>query len=176
MHAFSEGGSNKAVELAEAYYSTTGTRLPCSALCLDSTLGHPRYLRLCNALQRSLPPSPILRSAGIVLGGACLGGIWTLYACIIGFSRNVVSQTRARIVDPQIWDLSAPRCYLYSEADKLIDFRDIQEHVRGALLQGTPLMDICFEGSDHCKHAAQDPDRYWRAVMMTWQRQSTGET
>jgi hypothetical protein len=170
VHAFSEGGSNKAVELAEAYYSTTGTRLPCSALCLDSTPGHPRYLRLCNALKKSLPPIPILNCTGLFIGSALLGGIWILYTCIRGFDNNVISRTRRRLQDPKHWNPSAPRCYFYSKGDKLIAWTDVKEHMGEAMRSGAPVLDVCFEDSAHCKHAAQHPERYWGAVALTWKR------
>ncbi|KAF2437974.1 DUF829-domain-containing protein [Karstenula rhodostoma CBS 690.94] len=175
VHAFSEGGSNKAVELAEAYYNTTGTRLPCSALCLDSTPGHPRYLRLCNALKKSLPPIPILNCTGLFVGSALLGGIWILYCCIKGPDNNVISRTRRRLQDPDHWDPAAPRCYFYSKGDELISWRDVREHVGEVVRSGAPVMDVCFEDSAHCKHAAQHPDRYWGAVALTWKRTCLSE-
>lgn len=170
VHAFSEGGSNKAVELAEAYYNTTSTKLPCSALCLDSTPGHPRYLRLCNALKKSLPPIPILNCTGLFVGSALLGGIWILYKCIKGYDNNVISRTRRRLQDPNHWDQSAPRCYFYSKGDHLIAWKDVREHLGDAVRSGAPVMDVCFEDSAHCKHAAKHPDRYWGAVALTWKR------
>ncbi|KAF2877539.1 hypothetical protein BDV95DRAFT_151289 [Massariosphaeria phaeospora] len=170
IHVFSEGGSNKAVELAEAYFNTTGNRLPCSALCLDSAPGHPRYLRLCNALRLSLPTHPILNCTGLVVGGVILGAIWFFYRGFKGSHNNVISKTRRRIVDPLAWDLAVPRCYLYSHTDALIASHDVQEHTREALEKGVPLMEVCFEKSAHCKHAAEDPGKYWDAVELTWRR------
>lgn len=170
IHVFSEGGCNKAVEFAEAYHSYTGSRLPCTALCLDSTPGHPRYRRLCNALGKSLPPNPILKSTGLLLGSVFLGGVWVLFKCFFGTSNNVISMTRGRIMDESVWDISAPRCYLYSPADELIDWRDIREHISEAAERGVPTLDVCFKDSAHCKHAAEDPDWYWNSVMLTWRQ------
>ena len=170
VHAFSEGGSNKAVEFAEAYHTITGTRLPCTSLCLDSTLGHPRYLRMCNALRKSLPPSPVLRGVGLLFGGAFLGVMWTLYCCFIGYFNNCISRTRGRIIDPQFWDPLTPRCYLYSEADEVIDSRDIREHIEESAALDIPVMDVHFEGSDHCRHVVENPERYWNAVLQNWPR------
>ncbi|KAJ4360532.1 uncharacterized protein N0V89_001097 [Didymosphaeria variabile] len=170
LHAFSEGGSNKAVELAEAYCDTTGMKLPCSALCLDSTPGHPRYLRLCNALKKSLPPIPILNCTGLLVGSTLLGGIWILYKFIKGYENNVISSTRRRLQDSNRWDVTAPRCYFYSKGDELIAWKDIREHLGEAVRSGAPVMDVCFQDSAHCKHAAQYPDRYWGAVALTWKR------
>lgn len=169
VHAFSEGGSNKATEFAEAYYTITGTRLPCSALCLDSTPGHPRYLRLCNALQKSLPPNPIFKYTALCLGGALIGVRWGLYY-IQGFQGNVISRTRSKVIDERFWDPAAPRCYLYSRDDDLVSWQDVREHAMESLEKGLPVMDIFFENSAHCKHSTEDPDRYWGAVMMTWRR------
>ncbi|KAF2114258.1 hypothetical protein BDV96DRAFT_453290, partial [Lophiotrema nucula] len=168
IHVFSEGGSNKAVEFAEAYQRTTGSRLPCSALCLDSTPGHPRFFRLCSALRKSLPRFRILRASGLVIGSAVLGGIWITYSVFKGAENNVISTTRRRFMDDKYWDMEAPRCYLYSKADELIAWQDVQEHATEARYRGVPVVEECFEKSAHCKHAAKDPTRYWGAVEETW--------
>jgi hypothetical protein len=169
MHTFSEGGSNKACELAEAYFTITGKRLPISALCFDSTPGHPRYLRLCNALNKSLPPIPVLRHTGLLLGSAVLGAIWISYRVFKGPENNVITRTRRRLLDPAHFDLSAPRCYLYSKDDTLIAWQDVCEHAGESKGKGIPVQEELFEGSGHVGHARQEPERYWRAVMATWQ-------
>jgi hypothetical protein len=174
MHVFSEGGSNKACELAEAYFAVTGKRLPVSALCFDSTPGHPRYLRLCNALNKSLPKVPLLRHTGMVLGSAVLGAIWITYCVFKGFENNVITKTRRRLLDPTHFDLSAPRCYLYSEKDALIAWQDVHEHASESVLRGIPVQEVLFEESGHVGHAKMEPGRYWRAVEETWR--SAGAT
>ena len=67
VHCPSDGGSNKAVEFAEAYHSRTGEKLPCRALCLDSTPGHLRYLNYAAAFQKSLPQNTIVRYFDLLL-------------------------------------------------------------------------------------------------------------
>lgn len=168
MHVFSEGGSNKACELAEAYYTTTGKRLPVSALCLDSTPGHPRYLRLCKALNKSLPHIPVLRHTGLVFGSAALGALWLTYHLVKGSENNVITRTRRRLLDPKHFDLSAPRCYLYSKEDALIAWQDVCEHATESSHLGVPVTEELFEGGGHVGHARQEPERYWNAVMCTW--------
>jgi hypothetical protein len=168
MHVFSEGGSNKACELAEAYLNTTGKRLPISALCFDSTPGHPRFRRLCNALSKSLPQVPVLRHAGLLVGSAVLGTIWITYTAFKGRENNVISKTRRRLLDPTHFDLLTPRCYLFSEDDALIAWQDVREHAEESMDNGVPVKQVLFEGSGHVGHARQEPDRYWDAVMATW--------
>jgi hypothetical protein len=168
LHVFSEGGSNKACELAEAYYNITSTRLPVSALCCDSTPGHPRYLRLCNALNKSLPQIRVLRHTGLLFGSAVLGCIWILYVGVKGCENNVITRTRRRLQDPKHFDLTTPRCYLYSRNDDLIAWQDVQEHAEESMDQNIPVTQVLFEHSGHVGHAKQEPERYWNAVMATW--------
>jgi hypothetical protein len=175
LHVFSEGGSNKACELAEAHYNVTRTRLPVSALFLDSTPGHPRFLRLCEALNKSLPQIPVLRHIAIIFASAMLGCIWILYTGIKGFENNVISRTRRRINDPLYFDPTAPRCYLYSKSDTLIAWQDVYEHMEQSASAGIPVTDVQFENSGHVGHAKEEPRRYWDAVFATWQEAQTME-
>jgi hypothetical protein len=168
LHVFSEGGSNKACELAEAYLHTTHTRLPAAALCLDSTPGHARYLRLCSALNKSLPRVPVLRHAGLLCGSAVLGVMWLSYKLVRGMENNVITRTRRRLLDRESFHLGAPRCYLYSRSDALIASRDVSEHARDSAQQGVPVREVVFEGSGHVGHARAEPGRYWGAVVATW--------
>jgi hypothetical protein len=172
LHVFSEGGSNKACELAEAYFNTTRTRLPVAALCFDSTPGHPRYLRLCNALNKSLPQVPVLRHTGLLFGSAVLGVLWISYKFVKGAENNVITRTRRRLLDPEHFDLKAPRCYLYSRDDTLIAWQDVREHAEESTQQGVPVREVVFEGSGHVGHARAEPSQYWSAVMATWESAS----
>jgi hypothetical protein len=169
LHVFSEGGSNKACELAEAYYNITATRLPVSALCFDSTPGHPRYLRLCQALNKSLPQIPVLRHVAIIFASMTLGIIWILYTGIKGYENNVISRTRRRLQDPVYFDPNAPRCYLYSKGDCLISWEDVQEHAEESVRADMCVEEVLFEDSGHVGHAKEEPGRYWDAVLATWQ-------
>lgn len=168
MHVFSEGGSNKACELAMAYQHTTGTRLPISALYLDSTPGHPRYLRLCSALAKSFPPIPVLRQLATVIATLILGIIWSLYLIFVGSENNIISRSRRQLLDPKFFDLQAPRCYLYSKGDALIAWQDIYEHAGESMEHSGCVTEVIFEHSDHVDHARQEPSRYWDAVVTVW--------
>ncbi|KAH7130417.1 hypothetical protein B0J11DRAFT_392040, partial [Dendryphion nanum] len=170
VHAFSEGGSNKATELAEVYRIKTGQRLPCAALCLDSTPGMPRYLRLCDALRKSLPPNPIIRWAGIAFGSLVLGGVWMIWRGFKGTENNPVTRTRGRLNDDTFWDLHAPRSYLFSRNDAIIAWQDIHEHAQESRRKGVEVFETMFESSAHCNHTVEDPTRYWFSVWLTWKQ------
>jgi hypothetical protein len=170
MHVFSEGGSNKACELATAYLSTTGTRLPLAALYLDSTPGHPRYLRLCSALAKSFPPIPVLKQLATIIATVILGLIWILYHVVIGYANNPVTKSRSQLLDPKLFDLTTPRCYLYSKNDALIAWQDIYEHAGESMEQSGSVTEIIFETSGHVDHARQEPERYWDALTTVWRQ------
>ncbi|KAF2999771.1 hypothetical protein E8E13_005416 [Curvularia kusanoi] len=168
MHVFSEGGNNKACELATAYQRSTGTRLPLSALYLDSTPGHPRYLRLCSALAKSFPPIPVIKQLATVIATIMLGLVWILYHGFVGYENNPVTKSRKQLLDPGLFDLQVPRCYLYSKADALISWLDIYEHAGESMEHSGCVTEVIFENSDHVDHARAEPTRYWDAVTSVW--------
>ena len=120
MHVFSKGGSNKACELAEAYYNTTSQQLPVFAFCFYSTPGFLRYFYHCNALNNSLPAIPVFQLISFLFDSAVLRAIWITYAVFKGLERNVVPRTRQQILDETYFGHTILRCYLYSKEDALI--------------------------------------------------------
>jgi hypothetical protein len=168
MHVFSEGGSNKACELAEAYLTKEKSPLPVSALILDSTPGRPSFRRLCDAASRSISPIPCFRVASLPLCYVMVGIIWVVYCCIKGFEKNIISMTRKRLLNDEVWDLNAPRCYIYSMSDDLIDYRDIETHAEASKGYHIPFTLQKFETSGHVMHAKLHEHAYWGAVWDTW--------
>lgn len=128
----------------------------------------PHYLAYCDAFRKCLPFDPFVQFAGFFLSYVIVGVFWILYLLIIGFKNNVISRTRERLEDGRYWDLSIPRCYLYSEADALITWRDVREHALQARRKGSPMTLVQFKDSMHCAHIREDEDVYWDAVLETW--------
>ncbi|KAI0573214.1 Indole-diterpene biosynthesis protein [Pyrenophora tritici-repentis] len=173
MHVFSDGGSNKACELAEAFKSENKSCLPVKVLCLDSTPGKPHYRRLCKAFSKVLPPLPMMRPVGLVLGSIVIGSKWIFYDCIKGFEQNVMSRTRKRLLDGQLWDPSASRLYLYSKGDALVSSHDIYTHAKESEEKGIPVFTKEFKESRHVRHG-KDEAEYWPEIQNTWEnRMST---
>jgi hypothetical protein len=168
MHVFSEGGSNKACELAEAYLTEKEFRLPVSALILDSTPGLPHFRRLCNAASRSISPIPCTRVVSLLLSYVAVGTIWVAYRGIKGFENNIISMTRERLLNDRMWDLNAPRCYVYSEKDALVAPEDVEAHAISIKYSGTIILQK-FDKSKHVNHARSYETAYWDAVWYTWE-------
>lgn len=114
LHIFSEGGANKGCKLATAYRAATGTYLPISAIYLDSTPGHPHFLRLYSALAKSFPPTPALEQLATVVVFVVSGLVWVVYHVFVGYENNPVSRSRKQLLDPELFGLMVPRCYVYS--------------------------------------------------------------
>lgn len=172
MHAFSEGGSNKATLLAEAYHGYSGgVRLPVDALCLDSTPGNPSFTRLRNALDKSLQPQPLLKYAGMPIGTAVIAGKFVYYTLFRSFENNPISKTRRQLLNSMYFQPRAPRCYLYSKSDAIVSWEGIQQHMRDASNKDIPITDAMFDGTEHCRHArGRDYVRYWQLVVLTWDK------
>jgi hypothetical protein len=168
LHIFSEGGANKACELGIAYHAVTGRQFPISVMCLDSTPGHPRFLRLCSALAKSLPPIPVLKQFATVIAVVVLGLVWTAYHVFKGYENNPVSQSRKQLLDPELFALTVPRCYLYSKSDALVAWQDIYEHASDLIKQDGCVTETIFEASQHVSHAKTESRRYWDTVRTVW--------
>jgi hypothetical protein len=170
VHCFSDGGSNKAVEFAEAYHTRTGHKLPCHALCLDSTPGYPRYLNYASAFQKSLPQNIIVRYFGLVFGLLVLAILWFAYCTLIGFEKNVICETRRRLEDERFWSpRTTPRGYFYSKRDNMIYWKDVEEHGVEAREKGVQTTLVRFTESGHCGHVLEDEGRYWGGVREVWE-------
>jgi hypothetical protein len=171
IHAFSEGGSNKATLLAESYHAHSGgCRLPVNALCLDSTPGRPNFERLRNALNKSLQPQPLLRHVGIIIGTLVIAGKFAYYTLSSNYDNNPISKTRRQLLNPTYFNPEAPRCYLYSESDLMVAWEDIKQHVRESTDKDIPVTEVMFEDTEHCKHVRGDGNRYWESVTQTWRK------
>jgi hypothetical protein len=168
LHVFSEGGANKACELGIAYHAVTGRQFPISAMCLDSTPGHPRFLRLCSALAKSFPPIPVLKQFAAVIAIVVLGLAWAAYHIFKGYENNPVSRSRKQLLDPRLFALTVPRCYLYSKSDALVAWQDIYEHASDLIKRDGCVTETIFEDSEHVSHAKTESRRYWDTVRTVW--------
>lgn len=63
------------------------------------------------------------------------------------------------------------RVYVYSRADRLVDWRDVEEHAARAREGGFEEVRLEeFEGTAHVAHVRGDEGRYWGVVREAWDR------
>ncbi|KAK3385335.1 hypothetical protein B0H63DRAFT_501335 [Podospora didyma] len=173
LHAFSEGGAHKSVCLAQAYQQRTGLRLPIGAFVFDSTPGTPRYKSNVAAFQRALPQNPVAQAVGLPVSASVLGVTWVLFSVFVGYDNNLISKTRRALNDEKLWNVvGVPRTYLFSEADDLICWKDVEAHgVMSARPEvGVKSLLVRFKDTGHCGHARGGNEKlYWEAVKRTWE-------
>ncbi|KAK1995828.1 hypothetical protein LX36DRAFT_148422 [Colletotrichum falcatum] len=177
LHAFSEGGSNKAVCLARAYLAATGLRLPVGGFVFDSTPGRPRFSSNLAAFKRSLPANRAVRAVGLPVGVVILGMVYGTCHVVKGSENNVISLTRAALNDDTLWDVvGAPRTYIFSDADDLIACQDIVDHAYESVQRlGIESCLVRYKKSGHCNHVRENEHEYWAAVTRTWEEQYVGQ-
>jgi len=72
---------------------------------------------------------------------------------------------RREINDPSLFPVEAEKLYLYSKADAMIGWRDVEINAKEADAKGWVVKRVRFEKSRHVNHLTEDPERYWAAVQ-----------
>ncbi|GLA61659.1 hypothetical protein AtubIFM56815_002518 [Aspergillus tubingensis] len=169
IHLFSNGGVYTTTTLLSSYKSTTGHTLPITSLLIDSAPGKPSLIGAFRAFSFGLPKNVVLKWVGMLLLGCMLlvmfGMRW-----VVG-SEDGVSKGRRLLNDKSVVGEGVRRCYIYSEGDGLVDWRDVEEHAREAeRVFGDDDGGVVVRrekwgrGSGHVEHMRVDAGRYWRVV------------
>jgi hypothetical protein len=167
VHLFSNGGLSNITHLLQAWKNATGTPLPISAMILDSAPGSPSLRSGLKAFSFALPQMWILR----LLGKSLLFVVLVLFKLIhvLRIFPDPISLARKVVNDPSLVRAVNPegklaRCYVYSDTDDLVDWRDTESHALDAEKKGWVVRRELFKGSPHVGHMRAEPDRYWGIV------------
>jgi hypothetical protein len=98
--------------------------------------------------------------------GRCVGT--SMYHVFIGYENNPVSRSRKQLLDPSLFAVTIPRCYLYSKSDALVAWKDIYEHGSDLIKRHGCVTESIFEDSEHVSHAKTEPKQYWDTVRTVW--------
>ncbi|KAL2821749.1 hypothetical protein BDW59DRAFT_149976 [Aspergillus cavernicola] len=173
FHMFSNGGVFAVTHLLEAYQKATGHPLRVSSTVIDSAPGMATLSGAIRAFSYVLPKRWILRLFSKILLYAYLTSMFVLGKAIgkvLGI-RDTVSVARQVINDSRIMrgsDKASPprRCYIYSDADELVDYKDVEKHASDAESKGFIVRREKFLGSEHVAHMKANPERYWNTVRL----------
>ncbi|KGO68573.1 Protein of unknown function DUF829, TMEM53 [Penicillium italicum] len=167
VHFFSNGGMSSTIHILQAWKNATGTPLPMSAMILDSAPGSPSLRAEFKAFSFALPRMWILR----LLGKCLLFALLVLFKLIhsisvfpdpISLARELINDTSlVRAANP---DGALSRCYVYSDTDELVDWRDVESHAVNAEAEGWTVRREVFSNSPHVGHMRAQPDRYWGII------------
>ncbi|KAM0701517.1 hypothetical protein Q7P35_009767 [Cladosporium inversicolor] len=160
LHIFSNGGSNTAVQLAEAWHSSQSSPFPATSMVLDSCPGSPSLKLAADAVVSSSPRN----SHWWVIIFA-----WTVVVPFVAFPSllggpNVVASLRQRLNEARLFSTSTRRVYICSYTDLMVPKDDVVSHYEGARSAGYDAKLVEFDESAHVSHVMKDPIRYWSAV------------
>jgi hypothetical protein len=167
MHMFSNGGLFNATHLLQAWKEATGSPMPISSMILDSAPGKSSLRSGLKAFSYALPKIWILHLLGKAMLFAFL--VFARLINVFSASPDPISLARKLINDTSLVRAANPektlaRCYIYSDADELVDWRDTESHALETEAQGWVVRREMFKGSPHVAHMKTDPDRYWGIV------------
>ena len=143
-----------------------GRVLPLSGVILDSTPGRPEHEATLRAFAVGMPKNPIVRFVGLLLFRIFL----VLMRIMYFFTRtvNLIDQLRMDLNDPKLFASGVPRLYIYSDGDRMVQWKHIEEHAEEANGLGYKVDLERYKESGHAAHMLNDPPRYWKAVEMLW--------
>lgn len=173
LHIFSQGGSNTATQLLEsmnAILSTLGHDgpLPLRQLILDGCPGDPGIYSTFAAGAHSLPENSLLRPLGSTIMFILAAGLAGLEAT--GLRTPLAKKMRSQLNDPEIFSARAARLYLTSEADTIVDSRDVEEHRDQAAAKGFMTDILRFHRAGHCSLILEDGATYWNTIASAWEK------
>ena len=166
VHTFSNGGSYRFANIVTGYYSVTRTSLPIRALVFDSapTVSGiwTKTTTLTNALSRNRLVRLILLVVTLVVTSTTAA--WSA----VTWQHEPTTWTRQVLNDATYMRPTAPRVYIYSKEDQVVNDMDVEEHAEAARKRGYSVNLERFHGSQHVSHAKLDPNRYWSIISRLW--------
>lgn len=166
LHFMSNGGVMTSSFISKTFKEHTGRSLPIFATVMDSSPGKATWDASVKAFAVAVPKNPVVSALGYCLIYFLFGiycGIFILFNMLDG-----VAQGRIDLNDSDIFETSAPRLYIYSEGDEIVDWNDVEEHASEAKNIGYQVLCEKFVNSSHASHLLSDPLRYWSSINRLW--------
>ncbi|RHZ65648.1 TMEM53 family protein [Aspergillus thermomutatus] len=167
LHMFSNGGVASTAHFLTAYQKATGKPLRVSSMIIDSAPGKATISAALKAFSFVLPKMWFLRYLSkfllfvFLVAGSLLRRL-ARTADAVSRARNALNDHG--LVRGTSQNDSPERCYIYSDADELVDWRDVEKHASDAQAKGWVVQREKFLGSPHVCHMRSDPERYWSIV------------
>lgn len=166
LHTFSNGGSWTSTLIARKYREKMGKALAPTVVILDSAPSRITYEATVKAFAVTLPKHPTIKTIGI--GFLHLFYWLYMFAYFVSRQPDLIEKTRQDLNNMTLMDIDTPRLYIYSEADDLVAWQHVEEHIEEARKLGFVVDSEKFDVSAHCGHLMRDEKRYWIAVQRLW--------
>ncbi|MCJ1292606.1 hypothetical protein MMC34_004158 [Xylographa carneopallida] len=168
VHLFSNGGSHKLWRLAKLYREKQGRVLPMNAMILDSAPGKTTFERSAEAIAYELPKAWYLRLPGLLLLHLFLSLLWAVLTAT--GRKSTIDRVWEELNDPDLISVKAIREYIYSKADRLVWWKDVEDHADEAEARGYQVRKEMFENTGHVAHMRLEYEKYWSEVAALWDR------
>lgn len=165
VHVFSNGGSATLRYLYSLMQRDAS--LPPHVTIFDSAPGRFQWTNSVRVFTMGFAKAnPVVRAILTSVVSLLFGVYWLLhvpwgrpgYLDRIWAVHNDQAQNHAEV----------RRTYIYSEADRVIDYKDIEEHAAVARTRGYDVRLEKFQGTEHVSHIRGDENRYWNIVKESW--------
>jgi hypothetical protein len=164
------GGTLQLKTLGSILPTSTTSKLPTSVIIFDSAPGKSSLSSFTKAFTAGIR-SPLTNFLFGSLLKMVYCALWILQN--IGFKNiDVLTMLHRALWGERVlpWtNKQTPRLYLYSRADELVGWEDVQAHADEARRLGfSNVKTELFEDTPHVAHARADPKRYWSAIEDVW--------
>ncbi|KAL8685405.1 MAG: hypothetical protein Q9224_005831, partial [Gallowayella concinna] len=168
LHIFSNGGSQQARNLFFAHRAVTTSPFPPHVTIFDSCPGRATFKRTVLALSSALPLFPPARLLFLILIYLVVSVYWIIFVPLR--LPDPIKRLRQTLNSRTIMQAEMRRCYIYSKADSMVGWRDVEDHAHAAIDHGFVVQCEKYEASEHCAHVRADGGtRYWTIVHALWQ-------
>lgn len=171
VHLFSNGGSTMLRLLYDLYRESAAKGEPAGfpphVTVFDSAPGRWQWTRSVTAFSLAVAQSNLIIRALVKALAHCLSAFYWLFTVPWGRA-GFLERTWLAHNDKTINGAENRRVYIYGREDRLVDYRDVQEHAAQARQRGYEVALEEFEGTAHVAHARGDEQRYWTIVKNSW--------
>ncbi|KAL8711467.1 MAG: hypothetical protein Q9220_004125 [cf. Caloplaca sp. 1 TL-2023] len=168
LHVFSNGGSHQLCNFLQAYRTTTTLPFPPHIKIFDSCPGRAQFQRSVLALAVGVPRVQPVRFVMTCLIYIVISLYWFILVPLR--ITDPIERIRRSLLDEKLMQGELRRCYVYSEADAMVGWRDVEDSAREAVRKGFRVRSEKFEGSGHCAHIkVKGGEPYWQLVGEVWQ-------
>ncbi|KAJ3212230.1 hypothetical protein HDU67_003950 [Dinochytrium kinnereticum] len=175
VHAFSNGGELQLIYSPVSYINagtvnlmnltsalkTAKRALKTKAIILDSTPGRGESKSAIQAFSHGMKGIKGFLFRSSLTAFFFLYGIWRY---LRGDRQTPVERAAKNVVSTRSGGLQGPRLYLYSKADRLVNYQHVEAYQDITKADGDTVYAKRFEESEHVKHAAKYPNEYWGEV------------